>query len=274
MASQLVKQRWKIDTKFPDFFEMLENVAKHVTLSGKPKFSKYVNPVGIEIEVEGWRSPFVPLLWENREDGSLKDHGREFVSRILSGVLIDYALKEIEDIFNEHNKKSLLRWSHRTSIHVHVNLQELPTLKLKWLVAYYALTEPIWYSMCHPDRIGNSFCFPLCSINPFDVVPGRNWPKYCGLNLGSSLTTFNTVEFRHMHGNQDFDLYKRWITRICEFVDYIHKTPAKTLRLQMENYLTTGKVTFKEAFGGSLPPDVDKQIYDNAKWVIEYLHKD
>jgi len=267
MASQLVKNKWPVSVKFPDFFEVLEDCGQpEIT---KSKFKNHTNPVGIEVEVEGWKKTIPSLhLWECREDGSLKDSGREFVSIILSGVLIDYALRDLEDVFKWHGD---LKWSHRTSIHVHVNLKELPVLKLKWLIAYYALTEPYWYMMCDEKRLGNSFCFPVCSMNPRSVVPGKNWPKYCGLNLGSSLTTFNTVEFRQMHGHEDFALYRKWIKRICEFIDYIHNTPAKILRIQMETYLMSGKIGFKEVFGGSLPENVDKVIYDNAKWVADFI---
>lgn len=267
MASQLVKNRWPVGGSFPDFFELLEKAKDYKP--SKYLFKNHTNPIGIEVEVEGWKKEIPTLtLWECREDGSLKEQGREFVSYILSGVLIDHALVELEALLSCHAN---LKWSHRTSIHVHVNLMDMPVVKLKWLVAYYALTEPIWYSMCDEKRLGNSFCFPLCSMNPRVVTPGRNWPKYCGFNLGSSLTTFNTVEFRHMHGHQDFKLYRKWIKHICEFTDYIHNTPIKLLKVQMETYLASGKITFKEAFGGSLPQDVDRLIYDNAKWVADYI---
>lgn len=275
MASLLIKDKWPVGVQLPDFFEILEHAQGKAFFKGistNHHFRRYTNPIGIEVEVEGWKkSPAGLKFWENREDGSLKNAGREFVSSILSGILIDYALYELEDHITKHKKEFGIDWSHRTSIHVHVDLHDMPVSKLKWLIAYYALTEPLWYDLCHPKRLGNSFCFPLCSMNPREIEPGKNWPKYCGFNLGSSLCTFNTLEFRHMHGHDDFDLLRKWIKQILDFVKFIRKTPGLELRKRMQAYLSTGGITFQAAFGGSLPNDVSSKLYANAKWVADYL---
>jgi hypothetical protein len=276
MASQLVSTKWPVHDNMPDFYSVLEDATEHFGKLRSPKFTDYINPIGIEVEAEGWQNKEETKLkfWDPREDGSLKDHGIEFVSSILSGVLIDYALKELEETFSWHEKKlGPISWSHRTSIHVHVNLRDLPVIKLKWLIAYYALTEPLWYKYCDEKRIGNSFCFPVCSMNPRLIKPGKEWPKYCGLNLGSSLVQFNTVEFRQMHGHQNFKLYRIWIKQICDFINYIYHTPCKLLRLQMEEYLKTGNLKFKGPFGEFLTPEVKTEIYDNAKWVADFVYK-
>lgn len=273
MASALVKTRWPVSGDFPDFFEFEKTLQSHYGGGlSEFHFEKYKNPVGIEVEVEGWMSHKPSLLcWEAREDGSLKDHGMEFVSKILSGPIIDWALIELQRVFVMQTTK--LKWSHRTSIHVHVNLKSLPAVKLKWLVAYYALMEPIWYSFCDEKRKGNSFCFPITTCNPRDVQVGQKWPKYCGMNLGTSLTQFNTVEFRQMHGHENIKLLINWIRMISNFIDWIYATPSLEMKKLLHEYLLTGKpkLPLKTIFGKDLPSNYATLIYDNAKWVADYI---
>jgi hypothetical protein len=180
----------------------------------KTYFTKYRNPIGIEVEVEAFNKKLVPVMtfWECKNDGSLKIAGVEFVSVPLSGRQIDCAIKELSHIFDQ--KQDVL-WSHRTSIHVHVNVTTLTMNQLHAFLMLYGLFEDLYFSMAKPERKANPYCYPVRSISAYEYTCVKPDSKYCALNL-APIKQFGTVEFRHLHGSADWRLLRRWIQLIVK----------------------------------------------------------
>src|SRR5690606_7279420 len=83
---------------------------------------------GIEIEVEGARFPIVPA-WEKKTDGSLRGESAEYVlSHPLDKEPAVEALNALAKAFAEN--KTVRNYSYRTSVHVHVNVQNFKRNRL------------------------------------------------------------------------------------------------------------------------------------------------
>jgi len=226
-------------------------------------FGGYNNPIGIEVECEGIESKVPPLkFWQDKEDGSLRNNGREFVSHPLSGRQIDYALQELGDCLKLFPK---LSWSHRTSIHVHQNVS---TLREQHLVAYtmlYVLFEDLFYHMVAPYRAANAFCYKTAALDPSEYMRIQESNKYCGLNL-APIKRQCTVEFRHMHGTDDLRLLRRWIQLIVKLHAWIEKQDSRTIVEKVMSDIENLQFIplAKEIWGVNSTLFDDKFIHDSA----------
>lgn len=224
-SEQLAKAFRGSRANFGSFFDY---TAKAIDKYGpiQTYLAAFSNPIGMEIELEGYDvhhdqawAQLDPLFWRQVEDGSLRNHGRELVSIPVAGKCIDYAIHEYE----QWVKKNPVSWSVRTSIHVHCNVNTFTFDQLYYLTTLYAIYENLFFSLAHPNRKGNPFCFPLTSTSP-DVahhITANN--KYCAYNTGP-IERQLTVEFRHMHGTDDCRLIRRWAQLICKLYRHAERT--------------------------------------------------
>lgn len=218
--NRLVKHTWYREkaVKFPNFAELIDKVKGKYNI--QTFFGGFSNPIGIEVEVENIPFPTEDYrFWTYTKDGSLKISGVEFISMPLAGRCIDYALAEFKDILSNRN----CLWSHRTSIHVHNNVDNLTVGQLHAFVSTYAVLEELFFSLVADHRKGNPYCYHLTDTNPRRVELGMYEAKYCAFNVGNCLREHNTVEFRHMQGTQDFKQIRRWIQLIVKLHYYISK---------------------------------------------------
>jgi hypothetical protein len=218
MSNQLLVQKWGAT---PDFSCVMTSSDVLSTLPEmRTFFGGYNNPIGIEVECEGIDKAVGTLkFWTYTEDGSLRNHGKEFISQPLSGRQIDYAIHELGETLAQFPR---LSWSHRTSIHVHVNVSTLREEHLKALTMAYVLFEELFYSMVLPERAGNAFCYKASSLDPADYMRIQDTNKYCGLNL-APIKRQCTVEFRQLHGSSDMKLLRRWIQLIVKLHAWVEK---------------------------------------------------
>lgn len=178
--------------------------------------------VGIEVEVEnlvnfeGLRS----TVWRTTEDGSLRNGGVEFVSKPTPANLVKLALNDLYTALKQNCSFSM-----RTSIHVHVNAQDMTRDQIKGLIALYTLCEQSLYRFIGRGRDRNIFCLPLYSSTI--LISGeanfdrnmRRWNKYFGFNI-LPLQQYGTVEFRHMAGTIKADQVEQWIDIVTRLVDF------------------------------------------------------
>ena len=193
-------------------------------------FQRKKGNFGIEIEVEG--ENMVPLLnseyWNVENDGSLRGAFPAGSSEyVLKGPLdinkCELALQELSD----HLRKFKLNFSFRTSVHVHLNVQDLTEKQLLALIyTYYLLEEPL-VNYCGKERKGNRFCLRLQDaegILDFVQELAREGVKsifgipqdklrYAGLNL-ASIAKYGSLEFRSMKGNIDVNYIMNWLRAI------------------------------------------------------------
>jgi hypothetical protein len=243
-------------------------------------FTNYRNPIGIEVEVENCPHPEQSkkmfALWKSHSDGSLKIKGMEFISLPVSGRQVDYALHEMETFLQ--GKKNLL-WSHRTSIHVHQNMSTMYVEQLRAYLMVYGLFEDLFYSMCAPHREGNPYCYRATETDPGQYMTLRESNKYCGLNL-YPLKTQCTVEWRQMHGNDDFRLIRRWVQVIMKLHAWANSIPSTRITPYVVSMIHEQQFTAlaKRIFGASVALWNEEQIIRsgrrNALWAIQLSDKE
>lgn len=187
------------------------------------KWSHEDGLVGIEIEVENIRTPAVlSPHWTAKDDGSLRNHGMEYVSVPLQVKQIQPALSALYASLKLQNQPD---FSNRTSTHIHLNCRDLTQDQVWVMVMLYAIFEKHFYGFAGAKRLNSIFCVPLyrCNIlnNINDVVYAfsPNWHKYSGLNIlplidNNSVRGYGTIEFRHLYGTADQTLILEWIDQI------------------------------------------------------------
>lgn len=195
--------------------------------------------VGIEVEVEGIRTTGSVLieqehgiaLWSNIEDGSLRNNGREYVSLPVSGDMVEFSLATLHTELTRNPSCNRHEFSHRTSVHIHVDMSDMTTENIATLLITYLFVEPFLYNYAGGDRDVNIFTVPLNDCHGYieDIskylsnfnVPDylfslvRRWDKYTGMNL-LPLLEKNTIEFRHMRGNIDVNRLLSWIDSLLQ----------------------------------------------------------
>jgi len=117
----------------------------------------------------------------------------------------------------------------RTSVHVHVNAQDMEPSQVKALTMLYCVFENVLFNFVGKNRSKNIFCVPIADTTLMREVKRRSigtivdgWSKYTGFNL-KPLASKGTIEFRHMHGSSDHVKLSRWIRLILRMFDYVTK---------------------------------------------------
>ena len=208
--------------------------------------------VGIEVEMEKQTLPAATYLWKCIEDGSLKDVGKEYISLPLKDEFVIYALEEYEKGILKYNPKT--EFSHRCSIHVHMDVTKLTVGQLRALMATYLATENLFFALVQDHRIGNSYCYPLMDLCPVweQFLPeelSENY-KYAALNP-HHLRDFGTLEFRQHGGTKDKKEILNWIETILQLYRFVESKNPLEVAAQI-NQLNTVSNYFEfiqEVFG-------------------------
>lgn len=247
-----------------------------------PKFfGSFYKPIGMEFEVEGCAIQDLGLLannegkyagcnyWRCVKDGSLRNHGLEFVSVPVVGHGIDYALHELD-------KQILTRYptrtnSIRTSIHVHVDVSKWKIREMWHLLPFYALFEEVFFSFHDWTRQANPYCYPITSLRPGSVGIFESL-KYCALNL-APIERQMTIEFRHADFSLDMKKNRRWIQMVCKFMKFAeeHRDSLSDI-VEQTVAMGTYEKLFRQVMGKTAtlfePSQVDQLMKANAFWAI------
>jgi hypothetical protein len=224
MQDQLVKEAYGSAPAYlqPDDYMAYFN---HLKLK-YPNPPEYKTPthIGIEVEIEKVQKGVPVMMWRADKDGSLRDGGVEFISKPLKDELLILGIQELYDDLWAINKKA--DFSHRCSIHVHMDVTKLKLNQLKVLIATYICLEELFFSLVQAHRKANSFCFPLQDallkwedMNPHNLDAHF---KYCALNP-HHLRDYGTIEFRHHGGTKDKAVLLQWIETILQLYHYVNK---------------------------------------------------
>lgn len=207
--------------------------------------------MGLECEVESVRSFSSELSygWSMTDDGSLRNNGKEFLSGAKPRVDL---LNGFRDLHAKIIPHKFPKFSERTSIHVHVNCQNLTVEQVQNIVLMYALYEEMFFNLCDPSRRHNIHCVPLTETylpalykTGLDNMLSR-WHKYTALNI-KRLTDLGTIEFRHMEGHADEGKLDRWLRALERLVVLCTSEQGKINKDSLSNY-NLG-VWFYEIFG-------------------------
>lgn len=192
--------------------------------------------VGIEVEVENQahRRPS-NRVWTVTDDGSLRNSGAEFISQPIPASFAPAALKHLfhGDFDQEYC------FSPRTSVHVHLNMQDAPCEKVLDLLFIYSLFEKTLFRFVGKGRWKNIYCTPVTETNLLASIARTglrsHWEKYTGFNL-LPLPEKGTVEFRHMHGTIDVKKLCIWIDLITRLKAYVLKHKTEEIRRTIINF--------------------------------------
>ena len=223
---------------------------------------------GIECEIESFRdlSADVGNYFKVTEDGSLRNEGKEFVSVPMFSKDIMTAFKKLHDNYRTHHWP---KFSERTSIHVHVNCHTMEDTEVLQAILLYALYEEMFFRMCDPGRRNNIHCVALTET----FLPAHynsnlkflysKWHKYTALNI-KPLSTYGTIEFRHMHGHEDTLLLSEWLTIIDRLMQLAKTSPLSPATLTKPNVLQWGKELFADTRldGTDILPIIKNSLLD------------
>lgn len=193
---------------------------------------------GLEIETEAPSSYKIKeySFWDVKNDGSLRDFGKEYVLKVplrfgeeLDAALNEFKTKTAGIPFHQN--------SISTSVHIHVNVLPETWRTLANFLTIYTLTENILIEYSGEFRRNNLFCLPIRSVpyvqqlinTIFENVEKKNYKfsrkleqeyiKYAALNLGT-LYRFGSIEIRSFRGTTDINLIRNWVeiqNNILEF---------------------------------------------------------
>lgn len=218
--------------------------------------------VGLECEVESvHRTNQDSHPFEATNDGSLRNHGVEFISR---PTRIDYIVDDFIKLHKTVQFRDLsAKFSQRTSIHVHVNCSNLTDVETRNIIYMYALFEEFFFSLVEQDRRHNIHCVPLTETylpvyykHDLHVLISR-WHKYTALNI-KPLSELGTIEFRHMQGHDDPELLKMWLGTINSLVQVGTHNPINRDTLTDDNI----KHWFREIFADTPVKTMENMVSD------------
>lgn len=197
--------------------------------------------VGIEVEVEGNKFPktdpdsggkhkLIPKEWSYHHDGSLRgqDNAEYVLAKPLPFDEVPDAVHRLWGMFDDYG--TVLSESNRTSVHVHLNVQEFFLDRLCSFIALYMSVEELLTQWCGEHRVGNLFCLrgkdaPLVLhfTKRFLTHPrGRDsFPEsfhYAGLNL-HALCKLGSLEVRTMRGAMTPETIIRWVEVLRHIYD-------------------------------------------------------
>lgn len=228
------------------------------------------NSVGIELELES-SSPVDPysfvnsnegIAWMHHEEDSLR-HGFEMVLRkpLKTGeVAFKNALSGLQD-WLDSNKQSLII-SPRTSLHVHVNIQNMTFNQIYNVILHSYLYENILSYRCTANRKGNLFCMRGCDAEAglfvltdfikngsltFDHIDVNSF-KYGAINL-SVIRTRGSIEFRFMDATLNTSEIYSWAAGLAEFVKKSADTDIKKTLDLIRSDTFDPKTEFKKLVG-------------------------
>lgn len=190
--------------------------------------------VGVEIECEGTHLFEAPIqYWACHPDGSLRQtEGHPPVEYVLKKPLERAEVTKALTYLTHQLKqaKSQVRDSHRSSVHIHLNCQQMTLKEIINLVCMYLFFEHALVEFSGQERVGNLFCLRAKDAQYWvrNIVEGlrqgnfanvyhENF-RYTSCNT-ASLAKFGSLEFRSMRGTVDQELIQNWIDLLCHIKD-------------------------------------------------------
>lgn len=233
--------------------------------------------VGVEIEVENCGSlayPHWSFLWRSETDNSLRDNGIELVSVPMKGEQIQYAVNMIPLMLRD-----TVRFSPRTSIHVHMNVRDMSPEDVAKMTLVYLTVEKLLFRFAGEYREKNIFCVPLYALgmldNLFHQLNGLDKKvlnriqsqelRYSAMNF-EPLFSFGTVEFRHLGGTRDANSIMAWLNMLMRIRRYaLQKTMSDLIEEIIalnsnSHYRGYAQAVFGEQFWSLGATDVDGDV--------------
>lgn len=200
--------------------------------------------VGVEVEIEKCQPSLaagdIPF-WSATSDSSLRNHGLEFVSKPIRPRLARAAIAALLGGFvHRYKLDTRPEFSWRTSIHVHLNMQDEKVENVLNMMVLYTLYEDSLFSFIGRERRESNFCVPIQETDYPKYISmvmqgddtlknlAGKWQKYAAMNIrplilndhaggsgpgstGSPGQGKGTLEFRHLEGTYDLSKIINWM---------------------------------------------------------------
>lgn len=267
----------------------MTNTVSNTYGMAQPKPFKYkdvavtTNPeliVGIEIETErcslsaGTYSELFKrtLGIDVKADGSLRQvEGLAAYEFITKPTMLQHVVPILQKFFTD-GRFTEANYTDRCSIHVHANCTDMTWEQVANVSLIYTVVEEILFEFVNQrpgnrdgwSRDTNIYCVPwnqcrnhLNLVNQFIHSPSdalARWQKYTALNL-VPLSTFGTMEFRHMHGTADMDKLTKWLNIIGAIFKHAKSIDLESLSADINGLNTSSHYEqfFQTVTGGQLP---------------------
>lgn len=250
-------------------------LAKTIYWDRKPK-----GEVGIEIEVEGGPFPEgAPANWLVHADGSLRgDFAREYVIRQpINRDRVRASLDALAANIGGHNPV----FSYRTSVHVHVNVQDLTVRQWVAYLTLFGIFEEAFVNVVGPERAGNKFCLRFKDADRSlrviaEGIRDGNLAEYLGGDLKyascnvRATRTHGTLEFRAMRGNIDAAFIADWVATLLALKDTAKAVQAPNTFVEELSILGPREFALKylpdnQIRRGVLGQPIDQILYRGAR---------
>lgn len=223
--------------------------------------------IGIEVEAENFggfnlasyaQQNEIECVWQQKQEGSLRNRGIEFVTHPINGLAISHALTLLDTM----NVAGKLQYTDLAGLHIHLNVRDFSIPQLLNLVMLYMVFEDSLYRVsggrqqsiyCIPARSCYSGLPSLFRTNNLAYAVGKA-NKYMGFNY-LTIPTLGTIEFRHSRGTKDVSYILHWINTLLRMHWYAKGSNLEQLKTRIFNLNTDSSYTVfaRDVFG----PDVD-----------------
>ena len=240
--------------------------------------------VGIEIECENAATTKRPTektteflelhnhLWTIKEDGSLRNHGLEWVTpRGFTAAQAATALQYLSDAFAQFYTN--ITANARTGVHIHLDFLRKTQRELGSFILLYCLLEKSLFKYSG-GRSRNIFCVPVReSTNHVGAVlrsilkHPNNWQniyrlfrvsaKYSAFNL-LALSHYGTIEFRHGHGTNRPHTIIPWLEVLIKMYEYAEKQEFEAFLERIRLLNTTSE--YEAIARDALPADFFRRV--------------
>lgn len=227
---------------------------------------------GLEVEIErvqgameGWSSFVTEVFpWSLHGDGSLRNHGCEFISRAASYEDMRRMIPSLFLLIKKYSPNADFSW--RTSIHVHMNVRDLTATQLMDMIILYLIFENSLFQYASASRKQSIFCVPLLEskgvlrkiLSLWDAAHKNKgpsfrssiidlqtvWEKYGSLGI-FQLRNYGTLEFRHFPGTWDVKKILGWLGLIQQLKNCAREITHEEL---VQTILTINTLSHYSAF--------------------------
>lgn len=232
---------------------------------------------GIEIEAEGEGMQEVhSKYWKCEDDGSLR--GRWPATRNEFVLHRPINTDQVEDAVDDLVKAlpyAKFNFSHRTSVHVHMNVCTLTRDQICSIIYLYLLFEEPLINFCGESRKANRFALRLRDAEHFMEALyqmfrnttddwwalGHDQYRYASINL-EAMRKYMSIEFRGMRGTIDKEIITTWVSLLNFIKEYASNHSVKQIsdRVQKVGAMRFAQEVFGELANVLAYPDMDRDM--------------
>lgn len=251
----------------------------------KHVYNDVTGEVGLELECEGKSLFMSPIsFWKAVPDGSLRAIGehppieyvlRDPIERQQVPEALGYLARRLKAAGSE------LIFSHRCSVHVHINVLDMTLKEIANFLVLYFILEELLVEWSGEERAGNLFCLrakdaifqiellvsALRTYNFGDVF-NQNF-RYSACNI-TSMGIHGSLEFRSMRGSVDETFISEWVRLLLHTKDMArHYGDSSEIG---DEFMHMGPQAFLDKFLTDCPASTKtKGFFKNHKLLVQSL---